>query len=79
MGIEVKLPREVELTVRRDKLLELLVKRRIEREIVREIKEELFLAMLFDELLEESELTEEDIERMDRKIKQGIAERLGWR
>jgi len=35
--------------------------------------------MLFDDLLKESELTEKDLENLDRKIKEGIMERLGWK
>ncbi|WP_456478241.1 hypothetical protein [Geoglobus ahangari] len=79
MGLEVELPKEIEVSVKRDRILELLVKRKIEHEIVKEIKEELFLAMLFDELLVDSELTDEDVERMEREIKEGIMERLKWK
>lgn len=35
--------------------------------------------MLFDELLENSELTEEDVDEIDHKVKKGIMERLGWK
>ncbi|HID42673.1 MAG TPA: hypothetical protein EYP30_02685 [Archaeoglobaceae archaeon] len=65
--------------MRRDKNLQHIITKRLEREIAREIKDDLFLVMLFDDLLKESELTEEDVENLDRKIKEGIMERLGWK
>ena len=79
MTIDVKLPKEIELTIKKDKSLRDIIRRKIEHEISKEIKEGLFFSMLFDELLEESKLTEEDINRLDRKVKRGIAERLGWK
>jgi len=79
MAVEIKLPKEIEIRLRRDKNLQRIITKRLEREIAREIKDDLFLVMLFDDLLRESELTEEDVENLDRKIKEGIMERLGWK
>lgn len=79
MVVEIKLPKEIEIRLRRDKNLQHIITKRLEREIAREIKDDLFLVMLFDDLLKESELTEEDVENLDRKIKEGIMERLGWK
>jgi len=79
MAVEIKLPKEIEIRLRRDKNLQHIITKRLEREIAREIKDDLFLVMLFDDLLKESELTEEDVENLDRKIKEGIMERLGWK
>ncbi len=79
MVIDVKLPKEIELTIKKDKFLRDVIRRKIEHEISKEIKEGLFLSMLFDDLLRESKLTEEDVERLDRKIKEGIMERLKWK
>jgi hypothetical protein len=77
--MKIKLPKEIELKVKRDKELQHIIKRRIEREISREIKEDTFLSLLFDSLLSESELTKEDISEIDHKVKKGITERLGWK
>ncbi len=79
MGMEVKLPKEIELKIKKDKILEGIIKRRIEREMSREIKEDAFLSMLFDSLLEESELTDEDVDEIDHKTKKGIMENLEWK
>jgi len=77
--LEVKLPKEIELTMKKDKALRDIIRKKIEHEISKEIKESLFSSMLFDELLEGSKLTEEDVNRVDRKVKEGIVERLGWK
>lgn len=77
--LDVKLPEEIELRMKRDKALRDIIWRKIEHEISKEIKEGLFFSMLFDEILEESKLTEEDVNRVDRKVKEGIVERLGWK
>ena len=79
MTMDVKLPKEIELTIKKDKALQDIIRRKIEHEISKEIKEGLFFSMLFDELLKESRLTEEDVNRLDRKVKEGIAERLRWK
>jgi len=79
MAVEIKLPKEIEIRLRKDKTLQQIIMKRLEREIAREIKEDLFLVMLFDDLLKESELTDEDVENLDRKIKESIMERLGWK
>ena len=79
MTIDVKLPKEIELTIKKDKALQDIVRRKIEHEITKEIKDGLFFSMLFDELLKESSLTEDDVNSLDRKVKEGISERLGWK
>ncbi len=79
MVVEIKLPKEIEIRLRKDKNLRHIIVKRLERDIAREIKEDLFLVMLFDDLLRESKLTEEDVENLDRKIKESIMERLRWK
>ncbi len=77
MAIKIKLPEEIGLKIKSDKDLEGVVKRKIERKISQEIKEDIFLLMLFDKLLEKSELTERDIDIVDHRVKKGIMETLG--
>ncbi len=77
MVVEVKLPKEIEIRLRKDKTLQNIITKRLEREIAREIKDDLFLVMLFDDLLRGSELTDEDVKNLDCKIKEGIMERPG--
>ena len=77
--MKIKLPKEIELKVKADKELQHIIKKRIESDISREIKEDMFLSLLFDSLLSESELTKEDVSEIDHKVKKGIAERLGWK
>lgn len=79
MTLDVKLPKEIELRMKRDKALRDIIRSKIEHEISKEIKEGLFFSMLFDEFLEESKLTEEDVNRVDHKVKEGVTERLGWK
>ena len=77
--MKIKLPKEIELKIKADKELQHIIRRRIEREISREIKEDTFLSLLFDSLLSESKLTKEDISEIDDKVKKGITEKLGWK
>jgi hypothetical protein len=79
MAIEVELPREIELRIRANKDLDLLVRRRLEHQIQKDIKNDLFLLMTFDDLLKDSELTEKDIDDLDRRMKREMMEKLGWR
>ncbi len=79
MTIEVDLPKELELKVKASKELDVLVRRRIERQISEEIKNDVFLSMVWDDLLEDSQLDAKDIDEIDHKIKRGIAEKLRWR
>ncbi|MDY6864477.1 MAG: hypothetical protein SVY15_00690 [Halobacteriota archaeon] len=79
MVIEVKVPKEIDLKIKSDKDLEGIIKRKIEMEIFKEIKGDIFLSMLFDKLLEESELTGGDVDEIDHKVKKGIMENLGWK
>ncbi len=44
--------------------------------IGRKLEHELEKRMIFDKLLEESELTEEDVDIIDHKVKKGIMELL---
>ncbi|MBU4340876.1 MAG: hypothetical protein KKD46_08200 [Euryarchaeota archaeon] len=48
------------------------------REISSKIKQDIFLLTMFDKLLEESELTEKEIDEIDHKVKRGIIGRAGW-
>jgi hypothetical protein len=79
MSIEVDLPKELELKIKASKELDALVRRRIERQISTDIKNDIFLSMVWDDLLKDSELDEKDIDEIDHRIKRGIAEKLGWR
>ncbi len=77
--IKIKLPLEIGLKVRRDKELEWIIKKRIERDISQEVKEGMFLSMLFDSLLQESDLSREEINKIDHEVKKEVMERLGWK
>jgi hypothetical protein len=79
MSIEVELPREIELTIKAKRELGPLVRRRIERDIAKDIKNDLFLSKIFDDLLKDSELTEADVNEIDHKMKREMMEKLGWR
>lgn len=79
MAIEVELPKEIDLTIKTSKELENLIRRRIEHEISKEIKDDIFLSMLFDDLLKDSELTDEDVDRIDHAVKKRIMKKLRWK
>jgi hypothetical protein len=79
MAIEVELPQEIELKIKANKDLDLLVRKRLEHQIKEDLKNDLFILMLFDELLKDSELTDEDVAELDHKMKRDIMEKLGWR
>ena len=79
MSIEVDIPKELEFKIKANKELNALVKRRIERQISTDIKNDVFISMVCDELLKNSELNDIDIDQIDHKIKRGIAEKLQWR
>jgi len=78
MAIEIRLPKEVELKIKSDKDLEGIVKTKIEQEISKEIKKDVFLSMLFDKLLDGSELTEGDVDKIGHTVKKDITEIMGW-
>jgi len=79
MSIEVELPQEIELTIRAKRELGALVRKRIERDILIEIKNDIFLSRIFDDLLKDSSLTELDVDEIDHKMKREMMEKLGWR
>jgi hypothetical protein len=79
MTIEVELPPEIEIRIRSNKDLDLLVRKKLENQIKENIKNDLFILMLFDDLLKNSELTQEDIDGLDHRMKRDIMEKLGWR
>ena len=79
MPIEIKLPEEIELKVKTDKEIKKILMKRIEKDISEEIKGDIFLSMLFDEILEESKLTQNDVAKIDHKVKKGIMENLEWK
>jgi len=79
MSIEVDIPEELELKIKASKELDVLVRRRIERQISKDIKNDVFISMICDDLLKESELDERDVDEIDHKIKRVIAEKLRWR
>jgi hypothetical protein len=79
MSIEFDIPKELELKIKACKELDVLVRRRIERQISKDIKNDVFISMICDDLLKESELDERDVDEIDHKIKREIAEKLRWR
>ncbi len=79
MSIEVDIPKELEIKIKASRELDALVRRRIERQISTDIKNDVFISMICDDLLKDSELNEKDIDEIDHKIKRGIAEKLRWR
>ena len=79
MSIEVDIPRELELKIKASKELDVLVRRRVEHQISTDVKNDVFISMIYDDLLKESELNEEDVDEIDHKIKRGIVEKLRWR
>jgi hypothetical protein len=79
MSIEVELPREIELTIKARRELGILVRKRIERDIAKDIKNDIFISRIFDDLLKESELTEADVNEIDHRMKREMMEKLGWR
>jgi hypothetical protein len=79
MSIEVDVPRELELKIKASKELDVLVRRRVEHQISTDVKNDVFISMIYDDLLKKSELDEEDVDEIDHKIKRGIVEKLQWR
>ena len=79
MAIEVELPPEIELSIKANKDLDALVRRRIERDILEDIKNDLFISKIFDTLLKRSDLSEDDANELDHTMKREIMEKLGWR
>jgi len=79
MSIEVELPREIELSIKANKDLDALVRKRIERDILENIKNDIFISKIFDSLLKKSDLSEDDVNELDHKMKREIMEKLEWR
>jgi hypothetical protein len=79
MTIEVELPREIELSMKVSKELETLVRKRIERDIAEDIKNDIFICRILNSLLKKSDLTLEDVNELDHTMKREMMEKLGWR
>jgi len=79
MSIEVELPQEIELTIKAKRELGTLIRKRIERDIVKDIKNDIFISGIFNDLLKDSEMTEADVNEIDQKMKREMMEKLGWR
>ncbi|MCU0638030.1 MAG: hypothetical protein MUE87_05365 [Methanothrix sp.] len=79
MSIEVELPREIELSIKANKDLDTLVRKRIERDILENIKNDIFISKIFESLLKKSDLSEDDVNELDHKMKREIMEKLEWR
>jgi hypothetical protein len=77
MAIEVELPREIELSMKASKELDVLVRKRIERDIIETIKNDIFISKIFDSLLKRSDLSVEDVNELDHKMKRGMMEKMG--
>lgn len=78
MAIEVDLPKDLELTIKANKELDILVRKRIERQLSNDIKNDIFISRTLDDLLKDSNLDERDVDEIDHKIKRGIMEKLKW-
>ena len=52
-GREDQASKGIEIRLRKDKILQNITTKRLEREIAREIKDDLFLVMLFDDSSQE--------------------------
>ncbi|MGV8174379.1 MAG: hypothetical protein ACP5OU_01610 [Methanothrix sp.] len=79
MSIEVELPREIELSIKANRDLDKLVRKRIERDILENIKNDIFMSKIFDSFLKKSDLSEDDVNELDHKMKREIMEKLEWR
>ena len=79
MPIEIKLPEEIELKVKTDKEIAKILMKRIEKDVSEEIKGDTFISMLFDKILEESKLTQSDVDEIDHKVKKGIIDNPEWK
>jgi len=73
--VELELPGDLALLIERDPLVRRAAERLLEEELVAKLR----ALAVADILLSRSELTEEDIERLDVKIKRGVVERLSER
>ena len=73
--VELELPGDLALLIERDPLVRRAAERLLEEELVAKLR----TLAVADILLSRSELTEEDIERLDVKIKKGVVERLSER
>jgi len=73
--VELELPGDLALLIERDPLVRRAAERLLEEELVAKLR----ALAVADILLSRSELTEEDIERLDVKIKKGVVERLSER
>jgi len=73
--VELELPGDLALLIERDPLVRRAAERLLEEELVAKLR----ALAVADILLSQSELTEEDIERLDMKIKRGVVERLSER
>jgi hypothetical protein len=79
MTIEIELPTEIEATIRANEHLDLLMRKRLEHQIQKEIKNDIFPLMAFNDLLKDSEITEEDVNDLGHRMKRELMEKLGWR
>jgi hypothetical protein len=77
--LKLRVPKEIDLKLRKEKDIEKIITIRMEREISGKIKQDLFLLMMFDKLLENSDLTEKDVDEIDHMVKRGIMESTGWK
>ncbi len=73
--VELELPGDLALLIERDPLVRRAAERLLEEELVARLR----VLAVADILLSRSELTEEDIERLDMKIKRGVVGRLSER
>lgn len=75
--LEIRVPKELELLMKKDETIRNLIKKRIiEERMTKELIDELFAVMLFDDLLKENKLSQEDVEEIDKIVKKGIMEKL---
>ena len=71
--VELKLPEDLALLIERDPLVRRAAEKLLEEELVAKLRS----LSVADILLSRSELSEEDVEELDKAIKRGVVERLG--
>ncbi len=70
--ITIELPEEIHTLIESDRFLRLAVERIVKEDIVNYV----LSILAIDKLTEDSELTEEDIMKIDEEIKKGIRRRI---
>ncbi|MGQ4915110.1 MAG: hypothetical protein ACP6IU_10255 [Candidatus Asgardarchaeia archaeon] len=72
--IELEIPYELAIILKKDPLL----KKYLRDKLISELYKKLTQLYIADELFKDSKLTEEDIMELDKKIKKKVMEKLKW-